>query len=628
MHPCKIGVNGQLFDMKLNIPEQVAPTADDFPTQPRKVKKWLEGLKQANMGDYTRLMYNGLTRLNRSTITPGDRFEIMEMLRQPVRHIFNQLHKQFVNRTLPLPEKSLKIVTLNQTLLSEMAIGYKILLFEASNDIAKVDSKHALVACERALTYLSEMLLRSSQIYTEYPKGTWWDIHHIYAYAELKRLHQKTIKDSELKSGSTTVEDQYKQILLFSLAKPNSMRQSDADRVFKAAQGWAQRTVISVKPVATNTNRHYCSRLDKDSPPGCISTEEIPDTENLRTISMAALVNYLRSQIDESNTISNDVAFGDQIPQETLRSLVTAWSMCAKRRFSRAVREVEARIAIGLNPIFEAITTETASPSKQKAKKPASMFSLESIPDSARVTKSIPPQQDPNSFMTHPELKAEKDKAASNWDLVGRGRAMTEGYANELQKQDRGLSEINREAADLHWRISNVSAGGYCLQWHSENPSRALVGELIGVREKEADGTYQWRVGVIRWMQCSNQAGLEIGVQILSPKVISCTVQRVERKNEQPFKCLMLPGIKPIQQPSTLLMPAHAFRKGNSLKLNVYERDMEIYLGTIREHTGSFTQFQFTQNADGTPDSGGGSTNSSGQKKSNPDDFDSIWSSL
>ena len=269
---------------------------------------------------------------------------------------------------------------------------------------------------------------------------------------------------------------------------------------------------------------------------------------------------------------------------------------------------------------------------KQKTKKPASMFSLESIPDSSRVTRDAFSHQDPNAFLAHPDQTADKDKAASNWDLVGRGRTLTDSFTNEMQKQNREMGDLNKEAPDLHWRVTNVSAGGYCMQWHSESPSRALVGELIGVREREADGTYQWRVGVIRWMQYNNQTGLEIGVQILSPKVISCTVQRPDRKTEQPFKCLMLPGIKPIQQPSTLLMPAHAFRKNSLLKLNVYERDMEITLGTIREHTGSFTQFQFTQASDEPPtgggDGGGNTTKTSAGKKSNPDDFDSIWSSL
>lgn len=616
--------------MKLNIPEQVVTFAEDLPTTPRKVKKWLEGLKQANMGDYTRLMYSTLLKLNRTPIPPDDRFEMMELLRQPIRHIFNQLHKQFVNRTLPLPEKSLKIVNLNQTLLNEMATGYKILIFEASNDISKVDSKDLLIACERTLHYLSELLLRCSQIYTEQPKDTWWDIHHIYAFAELRRLHHKSIKDSEIKLGSVTIEEQYKQMMLFSLAKPNAMRQSDSERVYKSMQGWAQRTAISTKPIA-NLNRHYCSQIDSDLPPSCIANEDLPDTDNIRIISTAALVNFLRGQVEESDVLSNGVAFGDLVPQETLRALITAWSTCTKRRFSRAASENDSKIAIGLNPIYEAIIADTTTPTKSKIKKPASMFSLESIPDSARVNRDTNLKQDPNQFITHPELSGQHDKPASNWDLVGRGHALTETYANELKNKNINDSN-NKESPDLHWRVSNISAGGYCLEWRSENPSRALVGELIGIREREPDSTYQWRVGVIRWMQYSTQTGLEIGVQILALKVISCTIRRRERKDEQPFKCLMLPGIKPIQQPSTLLMPAHAFRKDNELKLHVYERDMEINLGTIREHTGSFTQFQFSQKEDDAPkgggNPGGGTTNSGGPKSSNHDDFDSIWSSL
>jgi hypothetical protein len=621
--------------MKLNIPEQTQPSTDEFPTHPRKVKKWLESLKQANMGDYTRTLYNGLLRLNRTSMPADHRFDNMELLRQPVRHVFAQLHKHFVNRTLPLPDKSLKIVNLNQALLSEMANGYKILVFEASNDLNKVDGKHLLIACERVLHYMSEMLLRSSQIYSEYPDGTWWDIHRVYAYAEMKRIHQKTVKDSELKAGSTTVEDLYKQIMLFSLARPNTLRQSDAERVFRALTDWSKRTTLSSQPIANKMGRYYCSRLDTDQPPSCVTEEDIRSVDHVRTVDTTSLANYLNDQIDDGESFRNAVAIGDQVSQETLRTLVASWSLCTKRRFARALRspDSDTRICIGLMSIYETLTAENKPVSSVKEKKPASMFSLESIPEAMRANRDIYSRQDPTIFITHPELKAEKDKSATSWDLVARGRAMTDSFANELQSKDAQIGELNKEAPDLHWKIANVGAGGYCLHWTSENPSRAQVGELIAVREREPDSTYQWRVGVIRWMQFTRTSGLEIGVQVLAPKVIACTVQRMDRKNEPPFKCLMLPGLKPIQQPSTLLMPAHAFKKGIDLKLNVYERDMAIRLGTIREHTGSFTQFQFANLAEETttkpktpPPSGG--TPGGGGKKSDPDDFDSIWSSL
>lgn len=614
--------------MKLNIPEQTTPDKDDFPNHPKKVKKWLAELKRANMGDFTRQVYNGLMTLNRQAMSPKYRLENMEILREPTRHIFNQLHKHFINRTLPLPSKSQKIIQLNQALLSEMATGYKILIFEASNGLVKLDNKTIIISCERALHYYSELLLRSSQIYSELPKGTWWDIHRIYAFAERNKLHQKTIKDTELSTKSISVEDYYKQILLFALARPNALRQSDAERLFKSINEWAKLTKISSDVPKNNFSRYFISKLDGDHPPNCFAEDDLKNIENCRIIETSALVDHLHKMDTSLDDLSSGVSIGDKVSHETIRTLVSSWSLCAKRRFSRAARKDHIRVSIGLNPIFKTLTTDIEPPKpKSKINKPNRTFSLESIPENEMAKKDIFAQQDPTFFITHPEMQSDSDRSSAAWDMVSKGRALTESYADELHQQDSKLGEINKEAPDLHWKITNVSAGGYCLYWDSLLPSRALVGELISICEKEPDHTLQWRVGVIRWMQYTREHGLEIGVQVLSPKVISCEVRRMERKNEDPFNCLMLPGIKPIQQPSTLLLPAHAFRRGNTLSIHVYERDIEVKLGTVREHTGSFTQFQFSQlNEDDTPDND--NNNDEKNKQSDPDNFDSIWSSL
>ena len=126
--------------MKLNIPEQTPPDKDDFPNHPKKVKKWLAELKRANMGDFTRQIYNGLVTLNRQSMSAKYRLENMEILREPSRHIFIQLHKHFINRTLPLPSKSQKIIHLNQALLSEMATGYTLTIFRTYPSITKCTS--------------------------------------------------------------------------------------------------------------------------------------------------------------------------------------------------------------------------------------------------------------------------------------------------------------------------------------------------------------------------------------------------------------------------------------------------------------------------------------------------------
>lgn len=613
--------------MKLNIPAQVEPGKDDFPSHPRKLKKWLASLKQANMGAFTREIYNGLLKLNRLAVAPKHRLENMEIMAEHARHIFDQLHKHFVNRTLPLPDKSLKIINLNQAILTEMSIGYKIIIFEASNDLNKVDGKTLLFACERALHYMSEMLLRSSQVYSELPAGSWADMHRIYSYAKEKNIQKKKIKNNEVFKGSISIEDHYKQILLFSLARPHALRQSDSDRVYRSISDWADYTSLSSEPIPNRMNRYFISHIDSDQPPNCITNEDLKDLGRVCAIDTMKLINHLHTQINDDESFSNAISVGDQISQDTLRTIVSSLSICAKRRFSRAERLDDIKVAIGLSSIYESINEEVTPPKPKRGKKPpSSTFSLESIPDSERADKDVFAKQDPSFFITNPDMANKNDASAGAWDMVSKGRALTESYAKELQEQDHAMGELNTGNPDAHWKISNVSAGGYCLRWAAESTSKAQVGELIGVREREPDHTYQWRVGVIRWMQYTVQHGLEIGVQILSPKVISCTVKRPERKKEEPFNCLMLPGIKPIQQPSTLLLPAHAFQKNNMLEIHVYERDMDIKLGTIREHTGSFTQFQFSQkNDDESSDDG---SKEEDKKSSNPHDFDSIWSSL
>ena len=142
-------------------------------------------------------------------------------------------------------------------------------------------------------------------------------------------------------------------------------------------------------------------------------------------------------------------------------------------------------------------------------------------------------------------------------------------------------------------------------------------------------------------MQFIRKSGLEIGVQVLSPRVMSATVQRSNRPNEEPFECLMLPAIKALELPMSVLLPTHAFRPGDKLNINILDQEqnqkqkqkqnqdqgekMEIHLDSVKEHTGSFTQFQFT------PTEVVEKMKKEEKAKSaaiNKDNFDEIWSSL
>ena len=210
--------------------------------------------------------------------------------------------------------------------------------------------------------------------------------------------------------------------------------------------------------------------------------------------------------------------------------------------------------------------------------------------------------------------------------MVAKGRALTDTYANEQKKLiiDSTFKE-RKKNADSHWEVVNISAGGYCLRWNSDDTSKAQIGELISLQEFGSNNKFEWRIGVIRWMQFTQENGLEIGVQVISPKVITATAQRLNRPNETPFECLMLPGIKALKQASSMILPSHAFKTNDKLKVKILENKVDIILGEIKEHTGSFTQFTY-KNTDA--DKRIKKQVKKEEANKHKDDFDELWSSL
>ena len=611
--------------MKLHIPEQNTPAKGAVPNHPRKLKKWLANLPHANMGEMTRQIYSAVRDLNRQTMANKYRIEDMELLREPVRNIFDHLEKYFINRTLPLPEKSQKIVNLNQSLLKEMSDGYKIIIYQAANGIdKKVDSKTQNLAILRAIRYMSELLLRASEIYEPFPTGVWYDIHQMYYYAEQHGLHNKVIADAEYEHKKASISDYYKQVMLFALARPSALRQSDSERVYKKLADWANLTNLGKDAQENHVNRFFCTRVDQDRPPKYLSMKDCDGSSEIRTLDTAELVDSIRKDINGTQNKEGTIAVGDQFSTETLQVLAMSWGVCAKRRFSRADRSGSIKAAIGLVNAAREISGKAEADEKEPevinpGKRSQLNISLEAIPEDLKASES----QVTTRYTTHHEIGSDNEEA---WDMVAKGRVLTETYEKERQFLEDTKLGLHHEY-DKHWQIVNVSAGGYCLRWHSDTASRAQIGELIALREKEPDGEYSWRIGVIRWMQFIRESGLEIGVQVLSPKVTSATVQRSNRPNEEPFDCLMLPAIKPLKLPPSVLLPAHAFRPGDDLtiKFTDQETGMGIRLESVKEHTGSFTQFQYT-----SKEAIERMEKEEKKKASamNKDNFDEIWSSL
>jgi len=611
--------------MKLKLPEQKAPAADATPNNPRKLKKVLSELPNSNMGELTRQTFIILRDLNRQTMPNKHRLENLEMIRVLTRDIFNNLKKYFINRTLPLPEKSQKIVNLNQSILQELIHGYEIIAYEASNKIdSSVDDKTLSIAICRSLNYLSEMLLRSSEVYESCPKSLWFDAHQLFDFAESRKITSRVVTDKDGPQEKTTIENSYKQLLLFILARPIALRQRDSERVFKKLYEWSQLTDIGHQMSEDLVDRGFIIRINEDKQPHYLSKCDLKDASPFRTLDPTRLVAHIKERIEQMGQEKQKLAVGDAIPLETLQALASSWGESAKRRFSRAERHGHINVAIGLSNSAKAIRDSLKKENKVDAKTGFIRTAAAKRQDPGFTLESVPDEQgDFTGYVTHTELSGNPN---NSWDMVAKGRALTDAYDKQQNLlDDEELVKRRQAQADSHWEIVNISAGGYCLRWNSDDTSKAQIGELISLQEFDTNHNFEWRIGVIRWMQFTQENGLEIGVQVISPKVTTATAQRANRPQEVPFDCLMLPGIKALQQSPSTILPSHAFKPGDKLVARILEKKLDITLDETKEHTGSFTQFTY-KNTDVDRRIKKQVKKEEANKKK--DDFDELWSSL
>jgi cyclic-di-GMP-binding protein len=610
--------------MKFNIPEQTAPAADATPSHPRKLKKVLSALPNSNMGELTKQTFMILRELNRQTMPNKQRLEDLEMIRVLARNIFNNLKKYFINRTLPLPDKSQKIVNLNQSILQELVYGYEIIIFEAANNIdTKIDDKTLSIAACRAMNYLSEMLLRSSEVYSPCPRNLWYDAHQLYVFAESRSLTDIVVIDDEKNPEKLTIENSYKQILLFSLARPIALRQRDSERVYKELFEWSKYSEIQREASENQIDHVFRVRVHEDSAPNYLTKADLAEDITIRTLDASKLVSHVKGLIEEQRAKKQGLTVGDDISIETLNTLVYSWGVSAKRRFSRAHRQGHINVSIGLTRTAKAIRDSLRRDDETLNIKSGFLrtsASTKQDPDFTLQRISLP--DDDSGYMTHTELGADVN---NSWDMVAKGRALTDTYDKEQKFANEDKVKLRQQNADSHWDVVNISAGGYCLRWNSDDTSKAQIGELIALQEFDTKDNFEWRVGVIRWMQFTHEHGLEIGVQVISPKVVAATAQRVNRPNELPFDCLLLPGIKALKQASSIILPSHAFKTNDKLTVKVLDNKINITLGETKEHTGSFTQFTYKSTE---VDQRIKKQVKKEEATKNKDDFDELWSSL
>ena len=594
----------------LAIPAQQSSDKTSFDVRPKFIEKWITSLPMANLGETSRLVFKAVVEINRLEMPVPQRFKAMELLRKPCHYIVDSLEKHFAGRPLPLNERNRKISELARALLSELSVGYKIIARQTETS-TRPDLKLLTCALHRSMSYQGLLLLRAYQVYAPYPRGIWKELHTIYHFIESYDLLNQVIKDPlNLLPGNSSIDSLYKKILLLSLSMPYRLHRGEIDKVCDMLNQFVNFTRLDKIVKDSPPAGLFIIDLSHDSQPGYLAMHQSNDYRACRLLNTSEMVVNINEELQSDNS-----ALLKDISPDLVERLLGAWSILSKRSFSRIQRDESfANVAFGLSAAHHFVSGEQ-------------IFSP--VPDNAANTPNANSKiSDYHSTRVNAisDVTTGPDFWNMNYTYSENDPTIAEPATTSLGNQT--VSSQGFEYETIKLGMANISAGGYCLVSQDDINFSAHVGDLLAVRDTEDPSLEQWGIGVVRRMLSNRNGSIELGIEMLTPNAVAVAARLEGETNSQPgsdyLRCLMLPELRTIEQPATIITPAMPFKLDSRIRINLQDKSIIAVLSRQLESTRSFSQFEFKVLEEDLLDK----SDSNMEGPINENDFDSIWSSL
>ena len=534
----------------LSVPNLSARNPDDMALQPPQVKKWLEDLPLLNIAETSRKLLSTLSIHNRVEFDDALRLQLLELFRTPVNQISLELAKQYIGQPLPLAEKHKTIAELNHQLQMEMANGYKRLVL---NRAAKAGDRKELamtaLTIQRAIRCLTDVLAVSYQTYSPDPPETWKEIHALYTHAEALNLADVEMDDPLNKTLSRSkISHVYKQALLLDFSDPFHLPPRMIDRVQHYLDRWASLAHLTDVAPTYNPTCQFLIDREKDRAGIVYSAETLLDGHSppyrlLNTVELARLTHTQLALLKNGQSPPPEGLqenFYQENGQDLLKRVISAWGVNPQRNFRRSHRSGhQVDIAVGLDAI-------------------------------------------------------------NYWINGGRKFVVSSTFVGPMpQRTLLGIEEKKTAAARMSereystWEVEDESAGGLALSKSGQINVPVHVGDLVITRPPGIGSA--WSVGVIRWVKSAAASNVDIGIQHLAPSAEPAVIKTVsEKKVESDFlPALLLPEIKPLKQPQTLIAQRGICKPGVEIFMDNGYRLSRIAPTRLVETSHSFEQFSF-----------------------------------
>ncbi|MCX2979817.1 GTPase [Halieaceae bacterium IMCC14734] len=557
--------------IKLRIPRQDLAEFTVFGLTAEQAERWVETLPITNTVLVTQQLRDAIGELNRTNLRPDLRFQILETLRPTADMVLTAMRHYYLNQPVLLPEEPRKASRLARSLLEILATGYTISAIhtiQQRESLAGVNpAKLVCQAIHRAITTASMKLLLSYQLYQPVELNAWTELHQLYMLSERQQLTSQIVGDNLFGDGS--IAETYLRGLMLGCCKPNQLRQRDLSGVFKGLRDWVRHTEL-LNP--GQGNGLFLVDLASDYPPIYSSLYSDVPGPNCRLINTDSLVKHLDSVSEDAGDRAIVFDKDNAVSPNVLDHIITAWGVMSKRNFARASAQDKLWVSVGLSNTHYYVSGG---------------IDFDEMIAGATAT---PAGNNPFDDSNQPHEKDVWDSAFANED--------DEAEVIDLSDLEFHLREakIPADTGERHpvfpARMTNVSPGGYCLEWSAEIPSHVKTGDVISVREVDNSA---WSIAVIRWVSQVREDTTLLGVELLSPRAEPCAarIQHKTGEDGELMRALLLPEIKLVGQPYTLVTPRAGFKERQ--KVTLIRNGEESYIQLFKKvaSTAAYNQFEF-----------------------------------
>ena len=525
----------------------------------RDLRQWLLGLPRANLPRAVEEFNHSLEAINNARYPLHERIQLMDTLRQPARQFLLSLKQQLKKAPIPLGQRDREAWHLAQRMLSEMAVGYKIITRELilRGRLKEHDELQLREAIYVSMQYLSRQLVEAYLVYAPEPSGVWHELHQLYQYAEEHALLILPLDDpwpDFALPGHYTIDLAYKRILLLALAEPYHMMHGEADDIYYLLSAWTG--VCHILPgLNAPASGEYAVDMASDRGPRYVADAlpwqpiqaRIIDLDEVKQRLDVHLQRILRSSLD---TLDHDgqPSLVERRQRDMLLRLAEAWHGDLQRRAPRKPVAKQVRMTTGLGAAHYHLSGGADfTPALDELRLRASTI-------------------EPTIFATAYEQAVERD-----------------GF------------HLNQHYDIRPWWQHNASERGVALICNADcDHGHVTVGEVVAFRDTDRPDA-RWEVGVIRWLRTGAENHLEMGIMKLACSAVPVAVKGLAGagKGTDYFRSLLIPKQVSLFQTRSILVPSAVYDVHSVLAVNMKQRLFTIRLQSLQRATNAFSQFTF-----------------------------------